>query len=314
MSARGRPTERGGDGPAGEAAGPSAPRRWLELRVRPPERDGDAGALLPDALIDLGARGVVERGGRYVAYFEEPADVDAFLGRARASLVAGTGLDGIEIDHGWQEHDDWAETWRRGLAPRRVTDRLVVRPSWEEPDDPRPGDVVIVLDPGMAFGTAEHGTTRGCLRLIDANVRAGDRVLDVGAGSGILSIAAARLGAREVVAIEGDPLACEALADNLRRNGVEERVHVVPKWTTAEDLAARGPFDGIVANLETHLLTPLFEGFRSALAEGGWLVVSGILEDELDGVLTGLGALGFTTMGVDEDGEWRSAHLELRSA
>lgn len=285
-------------------------RRWLELRVRPPEPEGDDGSLLPDALVELGARGVVERDGRYVAYFEEPDDPEAFLCRARASLAAWTRLDGIEVEHGWQEHEEWAETWRRGLGVRRLTDRLVVRPSWEEPDDLRPDDVVVVLDPGMAFGTAEHGTTRGSLRLLDGAVRGGDRVLDIGAGSGILSIAAARLGAREVVAIEGDPLAYEAMADNLRRNEVEERVAVVRTWATADDLAWLGPFDGIVANIETHLLAPLFAGFRAALLDGGWLVVSGILDSELDGVLSELGALGFTRVDVDEDEEWRSARLE----
>lgn len=285
-------------------------RRWLEVRVRPPEPEGDDGSLLPDALVELGARGVVERDGCYVAYFEEPDDPEGFLHRARASLAAWTGLDGIDVDHGWQEHEEWAETWRRGLAARRLTDRLVVRPSWEEPGDPRPDDVVIVLDPGMAFGTAEHGTTRGSLRLLDGAVRGGDRVLDVGAGSGILSIAAARLGAREVVAVEGDPLACEVMAENLRRNEVEERVTVVRTWATAADLAGLGPFDGIVANLETHLLAPLFAGFRAGLSHGGWLVVSGILDRELDGVLSELAALGFARVDVDEDGEWRSARLE----
>ena len=145
------------------------------------------------------------------------------------------------------------------------TDRIVVHPSWIEPTDLRGEDIVIMLDPGMAFGTAEHGTTRGCLRLLDGAVRDGDRVLDVGAGSGILSIAAAHLAAASVVAIEGDSLACEALAENLDRNGVSERVEVVEAWATHASLVARRPVSGIIANIEAGLLKPLFDSFFEAL-------------------------------------------------
>lgn len=283
-------------------------RRWLELRVRPSGGLGDS--LVPDALIDLGARGVVEQEGRYVAYFEEPDDPADFLGRARRTLADETGLGVLEIEHGWQEHEEWAETWRRGLGSRRVSDRIVVHPSWIEPVDARADDVVIVLDPGMAFGTAEHGTTRGCLRLLDGAVRAGDRVLDVGAGSGILSIAAARLGAREVVAIEGDPLACEAMAENLRRNAVAGRVRVVESWATAEDLIRLDPFDGVLANIEAARMTPLLEGLGHAVADRGWLVVSGILAFELEPIADDLRDLGLDLVETDEDGAWRSGRFE----
>jgi ribosomal protein L11 methyltransferase len=286
----------------------SAGRRWLEVSVRCPT-GGDRSALLADGLLALGARGAVERDGWFVAYFPEPSDPVGFLSEASDRLTAETGLDPISMRHAWQDHEEWAETWRRGLTTRRVTDRIVVHPSWIEPTGMSADDVVIMLDPGMAFGTAEHGTTRGCLRLLDGAVRSGDRVLDVGAGSGILSIAAAHLGATSVVAIEGDGLACEALAENVERNGVSARVEIVEAWATDSSLAARGPVSGIIANIESGLLKPLFRGFFTALAPTGWLIVSGVLRHEWAEIEALLAETGFRIEVVDADGEWRSGLL-----
>jgi len=295
-------------------------RRWLEVSVRCPS-GGDRSALLADGLLVLGARAVEERAGWYVSYFAEPEDADyfaepedadAFLREAGAVLSACTGLEEIQVERRWQAHEEWAETWKRGLAPRRLTDRIVVHPSWMEPTDLREGDVVIVLDPGMAFGTAEHGTTRGCLRLLDGVVREGDRVLDVGAGSGILAIAAAHLGAHEVVAIEADELACEAMAENIERNGVSDRVRLLETRATSENLVSHGRVSGVVSNIESGLLLPLFAGFSEALSPDGWLIVSGILDHEWDDVEASVVRHGFEPREVDADGEWRSG-LFLRA-
>lgn len=284
-------------------------RRWLQLNVRSPTA-GDREGLLADGLVRLGARGVEERAGWFVAYFEEPDDPRAFIENAQSSLETETRLHPILIEHAWQDHEEWAETWKRGLAPRRVTERIVVHPSWAPPQEVRPGDVVIVLDPGMAFGTAEHGTTRGCLRLLDGVVRARDRVLDIGAGSGILAVATARLGAEEVIAVEGDALACEAMIDNVKQNGVGARVEVREGWADAKSIASLGPVSGIVANIESGLLRPLFEGFAEALPVGGWLIVSGILADEWPAIAAELGSACFRQLDCDEDGMWRSGLFE----
>ena len=257
----------------------------------------------------LGGRATEERGLWYITYVEEPDDLDAFVQRARESLTTGTGLDGIEVHVEWKAHEDWAETWKRGLVARRVTDRIVVRPSWIEVTDDVGDAIVIVLDPGMAFGTAEHGTTRGCLRLLDSVVAPGDLVLDVGAGSGILAVAAARLGAADVVAIEGDPLACEALEKNLVRNGVAGRVRVVQEWADEASLRGYHPVSGVVANLETGILTPLFPGLTGAIEAGGWLIVAGVFEDEWPNVEGALVGAGCRVVDIDEDGEWRSGLL-----
>jgi ribosomal protein L11 methyltransferase len=281
-----------------------ANRRWLELSVRSLSSQ-DAVPLLAEVLVALGGRAVVEQDGWCVTHVSEPEDPDRFIDHARATLAASTGLTDLEVRSRWQAHEDWAETWKRGLAPRRITDRLVVRPSWTD-FAAGPDDLVIVLDPGMAFGTAEHGTTRGCLRLLDRAVSPGDRLLDVGSGSGILSVAAVLLGAAHVTAVEADELSCEALLENVQNNGAGDRVTVLIERVDVERLDALGPVDGIVANLETGLLRPLLGGFRTAVRSGGWLVLSGVLAEECEALRHETEGLGFDCREVDEDGQWRS--------
>jgi ribosomal protein L11 methyltransferase len=261
--------------------------------------------LLAEGLVDLGGRAAVEQDGWCVTHVSEPDDPEAFVRGVRNALVARTGFTDLEVRTRWQAHEDWAETWKRGLAPRRITDRLVVRPSWTD-FEAGPEDLVIVLDPGMAFGTAEHGTTRGCLRLLDHAVTPGDRLLDVGAGSGILSVAAVLLGAAHVTAVESDELSAEALHENVQNNGVSDRVTPLVASADAEKLEAWGPVDGVVANLETGLLRLLTVGFRAAVRPGGWLLLSGVLDYECDGVREQTEQLGFTCREIDRDGEWRS--------
>ena len=282
----------------------SARRRWLELGARSPSA-GDLEPLLAEGLLALGGRAVQESDGWFVTHVEEPDAPGAFVQRARSTLADLVGGAPMELRTRWVDHEDWAELWKRGLAARRIGPRLVVTTTWQRVD-PHPGDVILVIDPGMAFGTAEHGTTRGCLRLLDRTVVAGERVLDVGAGSGILAIAAGRLGA-EVLALEGDPLAAEALAANIALNGVSDRVRWEERWADAALLAASGPCDGVVANIESGMLKSLLGGFETALRPGGWLILSGILADEWPDVRRAIEARGFQVEDVDEDGEWRSA-------
>jgi ribosomal protein L11 methyltransferase len=280
------------------------PRRWLELGVRSPSA-GEREALLAEGLVSLGARAVAEEDGWYVSHFEEPPDVDVFVARVRQILLEVGGLAEVEVRTRWCAHEDWAETWKRGLRPRRLTPRILVTTSWQ-PVESAAGDIVLVLDPGMAFGTAEHGTTRGCLRLLDRTVREGDRIVDVGAGSGILSIAAARMGATEVLAVEGDPLAIEAIADNVARNSVTGTVTWAARWADVSFITALGPRDGVVANIETGVLGPLLPGFARILPAGAWLILSGILVEDWDTFRGRVERVGFRLEETDTDGEWRS--------
>jgi ribosomal protein L11 methyltransferase len=279
-------------------------RRWLEVAVRCSAAE-DLAPLLIDGLLALGGRAAEERDGWFVTHLDSPEDLDTFEADARAQLVSVTGIEQLELRTSWREHEDWAETWKRGLGFRRITDRIAVRPSWiAEPADAP--EIVLVVDPGMAFGTAEHGTTRGCLRLLDGVVTEGEHVLDVGSGSGVLAVAAVRLGASEVVAIEGDTLACEALAENLEHNGVADCVRWLEALVDAEGLAAYAPVDGVVANIESGTLRRLMPGFAAALKPSGWLVLSGILGEEWPSLRTVAEEAGFELREVDSDGEWRS--------
>ena len=282
----------------------NAPLRWLVLRARALAGVPDDG-LVADALLSLGGRAVQLDGSWWVTHLPE-ADVDTAESRIWRDRVAGyLPPGGVEVETEWQEHGDWAELWKRGLEPRRVTPRLVVTPSWCTPEL-EAGDLVITLDPGMAFGNAEHGTTRGCLRLLDEVVRPGSRILDVGAGSAVLSIAAALMGAHEVTAIESDPLAIPAAIENVRENGVEDRVKVVEARASASGLAALGQHDGVVANIQRGILESLLPGLAAAVRPGGWLILSGIPTEEWAEMSTATARAGFLPKKVDEDGEWRS--------
>lgn len=264
----------------------------------------EASGLLAEGLLQEGGRAVEERAaGILVTYLPEPEDPDRATGEIRERLRSRTGLDELEVEWAWQEHGDWAELWRRGLKPRWVTDRLVVTPSWCRPRVRR-GERILVLDPGMAFGTAEHATTRGCLRLLERELEAGERLLDVGAGSGILSVAAALLGAGSVLALEGDPYGVEAARDNARRNGVEDRVTVRSEWVTARSLSVVKPRDGVLANLENGILAPLLPGLATAVRPGGWLVLSGILEGEWEALLAAVRAEGLSPSATDAEDGW----------
>lgn len=275
--------------------------RWLALTVRGPA--GEGAELLPEGLVLLGGRAVEEGPEGYTTYLPPPPNLPEFLRRARALLLDHARLSELEISWRWQEQRAWDELWKRGLGPRRVTGRILVTPTWKEPRI-APGDVVVRLDPGMAFGTAEHATTRSCLRLMDPVLRTGDRILDVGAGSGILAIAAARLGAASVVTVESDPYACETARANVRANAVEDVVTVLERKAGPTTLSDLKVFDGVLANLETPLLLPLLAPLREVLKPGGWLVLSGIGASEKGAVLQELGHLGLILDDDDEEDEW----------
>ena len=191
-----------------------------------------------------------------------------------------------------------------------MTDRIVVKPTWTE-WDAEPGQVVIDVDPQMAFGTGEHATTRGCLRLLDGVVPADGRVLDVGSGSGILAIAAVRLGAREAVAVEYDPDANLNARENLERNGVDGRVRLVEALADDALLAELGTFDVLLANILSGVIRPLLPAMLRALGGSGdgRLIVSGILRVESPDVIRDAEAAGFAIERVDEEEEWWSALL-----
>ncbi|HEX6655960.1 MAG TPA: 50S ribosomal protein L11 methyltransferase [Candidatus Limnocylindria bacterium] len=202
---------------------------------------------------------------------------------------------------------DWTEGWKAGYEPQRIG-RLLIVPSWLEPR-PAQDEVVLRLDPGMAFGTGLHPTTRGCLALLQDIEPMPSRVLDVGSGSGILGIAALALGAGQVDALDTDPVAVEATRANAGRNGVAERV-----TASAGTVPARcdQPYPLVLANLVASVLVELAGRLASHTDAGGALLASGIIAERGDEVVSALETAGFTVAQRLDDGEWIS--LRMRRA
>lgn len=285
------------------------PERWLVLTVR--TADPELLPLAAEVLVGRGSWAVEETDGGVVTYVPAPDDPEAYVAELRAALQEEIpGSAAPEVLWRWQANEDWAAKWREGLAPRQVTERIVVKPTWTE-WEARRGQVVVDIDPQMAFGTGEHATTRGCLRLLDDALRPGDRVLDVGSGSAILAITAARLGAAEAIAVEYDPDANLNARENLERNGVEDRVRIVEAMADPPLLAELGRFDLLLANILSGVIRPLLPAFRGALGGDphGRLIVSGILRTEAPEVMHDAEAAGFRIVRIDEEEEWWSALL-----
>lgn len=250
--------------------------RWLVLEVELPP----PGQELPvaDALRRLGARAVEREDTHLVAWLPPPGQVDDFLAGARAALATASALVEPGLRWRWEPYETWAARRARDTPAVRITHRLAVIPEGASPPDG--AEIVVRLAPGAAFGTAEHPTTRACLELLEGRVRAGDRVLDVGSGSGVLAIAAALLGADEVLALEADPVACDEALRNVRLNAVSDRVRVVRRRATPSTPPRQRAYDGVLANLEGSLLLPLLPGLAAAMAPGGWLIASGLVAPE----------------------------------
>jgi ribosomal protein L11 methyltransferase len=200
---------------------------------------------------------------------------------------------------------DWTEAWRTHYVPQRVG-RILIVPSWMDREPAPPDGVTVTLDPGMAFGTGLHPTTRGCLALLSEMRPVPATVLDVGSGSGILAIAALRLGADRAVAVDTDPLAVETTRANAERNGVGEAL--VPRRGT---LAAAGDerFDLVLANLVAAIHVELAERYGDRLAPGGQLVASGIIESRAIEVMEAFSGAGLSVAERRDDGEWTSLRV-----
>jgi ribosomal protein L11 methyltransferase len=282
------------------------PERWLVLEVRAPLDEAKA-VDTSAALLELGGSAVEESGGWLRTYLPPSADPDELMRRARGRL-AELGIDGDTVHWSWRRNEDWAETWKRGLRPRRVGQRLVVGPSWVPAMGER-HDVVIVVDPGMAFGTVEHATTRGALRLLEQSVRPRDVVLDAGTGTGLLAIAAARLGAAHVLAVDNQREAVDAAEENVRRNGVAERIDIREATITGVSLPGLLPdgADLVVANILSSVLVPLLPALRATLRMGGGLILAGILVEEAQAVTTAASAVGLRLDLEEREDEWWAA-------
>jgi len=237
--------------------------------------DADAGT--PDEQPQFGEPGSVTTPGwqrsRIVALFEPDADVAAIVGEAAANI-------GLSAVPEWQseplEEQNWVQLTQSQFDPIRVSGRLWIVPSWHE--SPDPAAINLILDPGMAFGTGSHPTTRLCLEWLEREVTPGVSLLDYGCGSGILAIAGARLGAARVAGVDIDPQAIVAARDNAERNGVDALFA-----DSAEPVA--GEYDLVVANILSNPLRVLAPAICAHVRPGGRLALSGILREQAEEII-----------------------------
>ena len=249
---------------------------WLVARTGQAVEERDDGTLVTFAPDEASAEALVAQLGREV-------DATAQTGRRRLESV------------------DWSTRWRDGLGPRRFG-RLTVLPSWL-PQAASPDPLTVVLDPETAFGSGEHGSTRVALTLLEEFIAPADQVLDLGSGSGILAIAAVKLGAARAIGIETDPEANEVAARNAARNGVSSQVEVLEGDARALAVLA-GPCDLLLSNILRTVNTALLPVITDALRPGGLAIFSGMEEVEAPMFSLALHAAGFTTIRETADTGW----------
>lgn len=265
---------------------------WHAVRVTARERRDAAMA----ALFEAGAEGVQEEGDRLTTHF--PAEPEA---RAAGEAVRRA-APGAEVAIEPVPDVDWSLAWRDQARAFSVG-ALTIAPPWlAEGRDP---SRTVVIDPGMAFGTGDHATTRGAARLMQRVVAPGCAVADLGTGSGVLAIAAARLGAARVVAIELDPEALPNARENVARNGVGHAVHLLD-GDAAVVLPLVAPFDVVVANILSSVHVALLPAIGAALRPGGHAILAGILAAERDQMREVLHAGGWWADAEDHEDDWWS--------
>jgi ribosomal protein L11 methyltransferase len=268
---------------------------WITVTIAP----GSHSDAVLAALFEAGAQGVQETQTGFVTHVPTQADAEALRDAAlRVSADARVDMAPLPLV-------DWSQEWKHGIHAQSLR-TLTIAPPWLADNlDPA---TTIVIDPGMAFGTGEHATTRGVVRLLHDVIRPGDRVADLGAGSAVLGIAAAKLGASHVAAIEIDPDAIGNAEENVARNRVEGIV-VVIEGDAATLLPLVAPVRVITANIISSVLIELLPTMAGALTSDGRAILSGILQTERDEMVRQLDADGWRIEAEDREDVWWSATI-----
>ncbi|MFQ3548667.1 MAG: 50S ribosomal protein L11 methyltransferase [Armatimonadota bacterium] len=282
--------------------------RWAEITV-------NSGLLSSDAVsnifIEEGCGGASVHTGvgaeanttKVVAYLPVDDRLETRLQSIKDNIRKlpeyGLALDSDEISVKWVEDEDWATAWKSFFKPIKIG-KILIKPSWEEytsQDD----DIVIEIDPGMAFGTGNHPTTQLCLLAMQDIIKGGEIFLDMGAGSGILSMAAAYLGAEKIYAVEIDPIAVAAMNKNVSEANLEDKIDVILGSKPNE---IKTQVDIIIANIIADVIIPMADDFAGVIKNNGILIVSGIINDRADEVSNALASAGFEELDRHFDGDW----------
>jgi len=223
-------------------------------------------------------------------------EIKTFLKR----LVDEKVIDEFSVEEFELENKNWNEEWEKNLNVIKVTDRIVIKPSYKD-YIPSKDEIVITIDPKMSFGTGEHQTTKLMLKLMEKYVNLGMKVLDVGSGTALLSIASVKLGAEKVIAIDNDELCFENGIENCRANDVDNNIDV--KVGEIKDIEEKD-FDVILANIQKNILIDIAKELKSKLKKNGFLILSGLLTEDEEDIVKNYSELDFTLIQKERMDEW----------
>ncbi|MCM1157091.1 MAG: 50S ribosomal protein L11 methyltransferase [Bacteroidales bacterium] len=286
----------------------------IEIEDNIPLSEADKKAMFIDILPQLPPD---DGTARISCYLDDTVEIKALcryigeqLKEMSAYLKVGTG----RISVGETEDKDWMNNWKEFFHPFRLEGNILIQPTWTEEAEKKPDDILVRIDPGTAFGTGSHETTRLCIANLKRYIKKDGttEVLDAGCGSGILSIIAMKLGAKRVCGVDIDELAVKASRENLLLNGIPEERFTLEKGDVIGDSAfadrimAMGRVDIVVANILADVIIPLSAVVRPFLKENGVFITSGIIQTKEKDVVNALEANGFTVLRIDSMGEWVS--------
>lgn len=248
---------------------------------------------------------ILEHGGKAAVvkgYFSVEDDMEEIVEYIKVKLIEIKDM-GVDIGEGTVEYikvneEDWANNWKKYYKPTKIGKNIIVKPIWEEYE--ANGKMIIELDPGMAFGTGTHETTRMCVEALEENVKGDTTVFDIGTGSGILAIAAAKLGAKKVIGVDLDPVAVDSAKENVSFNDLN---NIEILYGNLMDVVT-GKADLVVANIIAEIIVVLAEDVKNFLVPGGLFITSGIIRERRELVETKLKEKGFKIKEVKEQGEW----------
>ncbi|MFB5266144.1 50S ribosomal protein L11 methyltransferase [Paenibacillus enshidis] len=273
------------------------------------ERDTSYGQWYERPLNDIPEGRAVIKG-----YFNEETDLNEIQRELEPRIEQ---LRTFDIDPGSYsfeqrtvDEDEWADAWKQYFKPQRVSERLTIKPTWEDYEPVSAAEQIIELDPGMAFGTGTHPTTSLCLRTLESVIKGGEEVIDVGTGSGILAIGAVKLGAKHVLALDLDPVAVSSAQANTSLNGLEQQITVKESDLLSvldgndPSLGVKLPVKIVVANILAEIILLFIEDVYNALEPGGIYIASGIWKNKEQVVEEALTAAGFTIEDKHRDEDW----------
>jgi ribosomal protein L11 methyltransferase len=306
--------------------------RWIEAKVVFDAEDKHlAGELISNLFFEFDLQGVAEEDptveptegwaedsiGRphrhaVVGYFPKDRRVKkrCRVLEKRLALLKENSAILCRVSYKELAEEDWAEAWKAFFTPQKIGRKIVVKPTWctygAEPDD-----IVLELDPGMAFGTGTHPTTALCVNLIEDYLSRGSSFLDIGTGSGILMITAAKLGAGLICGVDKDTVAVDVAAANLKLNGIDPQSYSLSSGNLLEGI--KGKYDFVVANIFTHVILELLDDLPAVLAQGGIFVCSGMFEKNKNLVVAKMKNMGFEILEISEREEWSAIAGRLKN-